>query len=252
MVNDPYQVLGIQKGASQDEIKKAYRKKTKECHPDLHPDDPGATKKMSEINEAYDMLMNPEKYAQRAQQEQTYRQQRSQQQQYTQQDAYRQGYTQQGYGDPFGGFEGFDFDDLFGFGFGRQSYQQRPAGPTVRPGDSPEIQRVIQEINRGDCNSAVNRLAWVHSSERDARWHYLNALAHLGQGNTITALDSIKRACELDPDDPTYRQTLHQMQSSGRTYQENASGFNMDVVNVQRLCLGLCAAQMCCGFCRIC
>lgn len=252
MVNDPYQVLGIQKGASQDEIKKAYRKKTKECHPDLHPDDPDATKKMSEINEAYDMLMNPEKYAQRAQQEQAYQQRRTQQQQYGQQRTGQQGYSQQGYGDPFAGFEGFDFDDLFGFGFGGQSYQRRPAGPTVQPGDSQDIQRIVQELNRGEYQNAANHLAWIRSSERNARWHYLNALAHQGQGNTITAMDSIKKACELEPNNQTYRLVLQQMQNSSRTYQENASGFNMDVVNVQKLCLGLCMAQMCCGFCRIC
>lgn len=45
MINDPYKVLDVPQGASQDEIKKAYRKKAKEYHPDLHPDDPDATKK---------------------------------------------------------------------------------------------------------------------------------------------------------------------------------------------------------------
>ena len=61
MIDDPYKVLGISQGASEDEIKKAYRKKAKEFHPDLHPNDPNADKKMNEVNEAYDMLMNPEK-----------------------------------------------------------------------------------------------------------------------------------------------------------------------------------------------
>ena len=65
MIDDPYKVLGISQGASEDEIKKAYRKKAKEFHPDLHPNDPNAEKKMNEVNEAYDMLMNPEKYAAR-------------------------------------------------------------------------------------------------------------------------------------------------------------------------------------------
>ena len=56
MVQDPYRVLGIDKNATEEEIKKAYRKKAKECHPDLHPDDPDAQQKMNEVNEAYDML----------------------------------------------------------------------------------------------------------------------------------------------------------------------------------------------------
>ncbi len=70
MIQDPYRVLGVSKDATQDEIKRAYRKKAKENHPDLHPNDPEASKRMNEINEAYDMLMNPEKYAQRRAQEQ--------------------------------------------------------------------------------------------------------------------------------------------------------------------------------------
>ena len=59
---DPYKVLGIRRGADKEEIKKAYRKKAKEFHPDLNPDDPGAAEKMNEVNIAYDMLSNPEKY----------------------------------------------------------------------------------------------------------------------------------------------------------------------------------------------
>ena len=62
-MKDPYEVLGISSGASSDEIKSAYRKKAKEYHPDLHPDDPSAAEKMNEVNEAYDILSDPEKLA---------------------------------------------------------------------------------------------------------------------------------------------------------------------------------------------
>ena len=56
-------MLGVERGASQDDVKKAYRKKARENHPDLNPDDEAAARRMNEVNEAYDRIMNPEKYA---------------------------------------------------------------------------------------------------------------------------------------------------------------------------------------------
>lgn len=52
---DYYEVLGLSKGASEDEIKKAYRKMAKKYHPDINKE-PGAEEKFKEINEAYEVL----------------------------------------------------------------------------------------------------------------------------------------------------------------------------------------------------
>ncbi len=60
---DYYEVLGVQKGASDDELKKAYRAMVKKYHPDLHPDDKEAEAKMKEVNEAYDVLSDRDKRA---------------------------------------------------------------------------------------------------------------------------------------------------------------------------------------------
>lgn len=60
---DYYEVLGLQKGASDDEIKKAYRRLAKECHPDLHPNDKTAEARFKEINEAYGVLSNADSRA---------------------------------------------------------------------------------------------------------------------------------------------------------------------------------------------
>ena len=97
MARDPYEVLGVSKNASEDDIKQAYRRLAKQYHPDLHPGDAECARKMNEINEAYDLLKNPQAY-------QAYQRQQAQnayQQAYRQQQSAYQQQNQQYY-DPFG------------------------------------------------------------------------------------------------------------------------------------------------------
>ena len=111
---DYYEVLGLQKNASQDDIKKAYRGLAKKYHPDMNPGDKEAEAKFKEVNEAYAVLSDDE--------------QRKKYDQFGHA-AFEPGAGGSGFGG-FGGFDGgFDFGDLFSsfFGGGRSSSQSRNA-----------------------------------------------------------------------------------------------------------------------------
>jgi curved DNA-binding protein CbpA len=60
---DPYEVLGVAKGASQDDIRKAYRKLAKKLHPDLNPGNPEAADRFKDVAAAHDLLGDPDKRA---------------------------------------------------------------------------------------------------------------------------------------------------------------------------------------------
>lgn len=174
MIEDPYKVLGVSRDASDDEIKRAYRRLAKQYHPDLNPGDPVAARKMQEINAAYEQIKNPEKAAHSG--------------------------PQGGY-DPFGG----------------------PWQQSARPEGDNYQQAAYQYIRFRRYREALNALS--NCQQKDARWYYLSALANEGLGNRVTAMEHIRRAVSMEPDNPEYLQALNMMENGGTAYRRQAGTY---------------------------
>tara|TARA_R110000868_G_scaffold2321_6_gene17274 strand:+ start:5809 stop:6753 length:945 start_codon:yes stop_codon:yes gene_type:complete len=114
MSRDPYEVLGVARTASADEIKKAYRKIVRETHPDLNPDDPAAEERFIEATVANDLLKDPEQRARFDKGEIDASGAEKPQRQYYRDfaDSPDNPYQSQRRASP-GGFEGFDTSDIF-------------------------------------------------------------------------------------------------------------------------------------------
>ena len=208
MIDDPYKVLGVSPDASDEEIKRAYRKLAKQYHPDLNPGDEVAAKKMQQVNAAYDQIKNPEKY----------RQPNS---------GYGGGYSQY---DPFGGFGGYS----------QRSYTESDDGDSYQ-------KAAYNYIRFGRYQEALNALG--NSSDRNAHWYYLSALAHDGLGNQVTALEHIRRAVSMEPDNQIYLHTLDRIEHGGATYRQQAGsfrGFQMHADPCSSLCFCYLAQLFCC------
>ena len=200
-MRDPYQVLGVSPDASDEEIKRAYRRLAKKYHPDLNPGDENAARKMQEVNAAYEQIKNPEKASQ------------------TNQDSYG-GYSY----DPFGGY--------------RHAYQEE---------EDPYQQGAYRYIRMGRYQEALNILS--NSTHRNARWYYLSALANDGLGNDVTAMEHIRKAVSMDPNNALYLQTLRRMQDGEEAYREQAGsykGFAMRGSPCASMCLCYLLQIFCC------
>ena len=208
MVQDPYKVLGVAPNATDEEIKKAYRELTKKYHPDLNPGDSYAAQKMNDINAAYDQIKNG------GTQQQSYGSTAGAQQQY--------------------GWAGWD--SWTGNWQGQQAYQN----------ERSEYTAAKNYIRNGMYREALNALSGVPVQERDGKWYYLHAGANMYLGNKIAALESAKRAVEIEPGNEEYRRLLQQLQSGGDFYDNYTVRYNTGL-SADRLCLTLCAANMCLG-----
>lgn len=213
MAEDPYKVLNISPGASEEEVTKAYRRLAKRYHPDLNPGNAEAARKMSEVNDAYEQIKNGAAANGGAR-------------------------ARDGASSGYSGGSG-------SYGYGTGGYGNAYGGSAHGAGFSYTdiAQRYIQS---GLYQEALNVLSNVR--DRSARWYYLSAIAHQELGNVVTAISHIEQAVRMEPGNAVYRQAMQTIKAGGHIYRSKAQSYGVPFCRVNPV-LGMCLLCSCINMC---
>lgn len=209
---DPYKVLGIMPGATDEEIKKAYRNLSRKYHPDANVNNPNrmlAEEKFKEVQQAYDLIMKQK----------------------------QQGYS---YGGGAQGAYGYG-----GFGSGRSNGAY--GGGYSQGTDSVEMQAAANYIANRCYKEALNVLSGI--TNQNARWYYYSAMANAGVGNTATAMEHVGMAVQMEPSNMEYRQLKQQLEFGGTWYTNMGSAYERPYASSGNLCLSLIFMNILCNCC---
>ena len=199
---DPYSVLGVPRNASDDEIKKAYRKLSRKYHPDANINNPNkdqAEEKFKEVQQAYEQIMKEREYGSSSQ----------------------NGYG--GYGN-YGGFGNYGNAGSSAYQ-DEESMRRRAAANYVQSGHFQEAMNVLDSLG-----------------QKNGEWYYLAAMANMGMGNNVTALDQIREAVRQEPDNMQYQMLLQRLEGGGTWYQEQQNPFGGMPNDGSDYCMKLCLA----------
>ena len=209
-MNDPYSVLGISRGATDDEIKKAYRALSRKYHPDANINNPNkdqAEAKFKEVQQAYQQIMHEREYG-------------------------TTGSYGNGYGSSSGGYSG--------------QYQQRRSGATSNEGDL-HMQAAANFINNGRYQEAINVLNGIDN--KTAQWYYYSAIANSGIGNNVIALQHAREAARMEPNNIQYTTLVQRLENGGNWYRQQQGPYQTTFSSSGDWCVKLCIANLVCNLC---
>ncbi len=205
---NPYSILGVSENASDDEIKKAYRKLSRKYHPDANINNPNkeqAEEKFKQIQQAYQDILKIRSG------------------EYGNAGAYGGSYSS-----TYGGFGGYG----------------RSTSDSAATDDEKYLRAAIDYINAGYHKQALQVLIQVKS--RNAMWYYLSARANLGVGNNLIALQHAETAVRMEPGNIEYSRFYSALKSGTTWYTQRTNSYGgMQVSN--DACMQCCMANVLCN-----
>lgn len=223
-MRDPYQVLGVSRNASEEEIKKSYKALSRKYHPDANINNPNkdqAEETFKEIQAAYQQIMKERTEG------------------YHGNSGY--GGSQGPFGNgPFGGFGQGPFGGFYG------TYGQ---SQSTGYEENSHIRAAGNYIRNGYYKEARTSLDGMPQQERNARWYYYSAIANSGLGNNVAAMEDARRAVAMEPDNMDYQSLLRRFESGGSWYTQRQATYGYPRMGGGDMCMKLCIANMICNLC---
>jgi molecular chaperone DnaJ len=220
-MTDPYQVLGVSRDASDEEIKKAYRRLSRKYHPDSNigkseAERAAAEEHFKEIQRAYKSIVSGEAKS-----------------------------TSGGYGG-YSGSYGYDASGYEHAGGSYSGSRNQGQGASMDQ-DESYYQACANFIRNRMYDEALRTLGDIKN--HDGRWYYFSAMANAGLGNTATAQTQIQRACELEPSNMEYRQFMSRLQNGAGWYMDMGQSYGAPDMAGSSFCFKLCLLNIFCNVC---
>ena len=242
-MSDPYKVLGIERDASDEEIKKAYRTLSKKYHPDANINNPNkdkAEEMFKLVQEAYQQIIYERQHPYATSGNYGSTGSGSSGSSYA-----GGGYAGQNGGQFYTNWEDF-FNDFFAGAYGGQYHQ------SYNQGMSSDYERYMNAaasyINNRHYNEALNVLNNVQ--DHSALWYYYSAIANAGLGNHAQALEYATTAASMEPNNYSYQNLVTQLSGGSGRYQQRQNNYVQPYDSGAwciRLCLLNAFLNLCCG-----